>query len=66
MATLVSRASQVHHVPHVGLPQIEPVAMARPVKSTPTSADACASRSAAGRRRTRYTIEAAATTAKAT
>ena len=44
--TLVRRASQVHHVPQVGLPQIAPVAMLMPVKTTPTSAEACASRSA--------------------
>ena len=51
--TVVSRASHVHQVPHVGLPQIDPVAIVSPVKSTPTSAEACASRSAASARRTR-------------
>ena len=51
--TLVSRASQVHHVPHVGLPQIDPVAMLMAVKMTPTSAEACASRSAPAARRQR-------------
>ena len=53
MATLVSRASHVHQVPHVGLPQIAPAAIVNPVKTTPTSAEACASRSAAGARRAR-------------
>ena len=48
--TLVSRASQVHQVPQVGFPQIEPVAIVTPVKTTPTSAEACASRSAASAR----------------
>ncbi len=51
--TLVSRASQVHQAPHVGFPQIEPVAIVSPVKSTPTSAEAWASRSAASARRMR-------------
>src|SRR2546422_4490775 len=53
METLVRRASQVHHAPQVGLPQIAPVAMLMPVKTTPTSAEACASRTAPDRKSTR-------------
>src|SRR5882672_7419015 len=63
--TLVSRASHVHQMPQVGFPQIEPVAIVMPVKTTPTSAEACASRSAASARFARYAIDATKTTAKA-
>ena len=38
----VDRASQVHQVPHIGLPQIEPVASARNVKEAPMGAQAAA------------------------
>ena len=34
----VSLASQTHHVPHIGLPHIDPVTKARNVKSAPTYA----------------------------
>ena len=64
-ATLVRRASHVHHVPHVGLPQMAPVAMFTPRKTVPTSQAACASRSAASRRRARYTTDATNPTVKA-
>jgi len=39
MATLVSRASHVHQAPQVGLPQMAPLRMVIPVKSTPSSAE---------------------------
>ena len=42
---VVTRASHSHHVPQIGRPQNEPIASVRPVKITPTSADAPASRS---------------------
>src|SRR5712692_396424 len=58
IAALVSRASHVHHVPHVGFPQIDPAVIVTPVKITPASADARASRSAASERVQRYPIEA--------
>ena len=38
----VSRASHTHHVPHIGLPQIDPVASARNVNEAPTGAHAAA------------------------
>jgi len=49
-AVEVRRASQVHHVPQVGLPQIEPDTMVSPVKSTPISPAAAARRSHPARR----------------
>ena len=36
---MVRRASHVHQAPQVGLPQMAPVAMVRPVKITPSSAE---------------------------
>ena len=50
METLVILASHVHHVPHVGFPQIEPEAMFRPRNTSPTSTAACASWSPSVRR----------------
>ncbi len=41
----VSRASDVHHSPQVGRPQIEPVMSVRAVKTIPTSTADTASRS---------------------
>ena len=46
----MSRASQVHHVPQVGLPQIDPVASVSPTKQTASSPPAAATRSQAARR----------------
>ena len=47
MSSDVRRASQTHQVPHVGLPQIAPVASASTVKEAPMgaadAATACAS-----------------------
>ncbi len=34
----VKRMSHVHHVPHIGLPQIEPVTSAKKVKLAPNKA----------------------------
>src|SRR6476469_8659797 len=45
MAVLVSRASHSHQVPQVGRPHKEPTTSIIAVNSTPTSADAPASRS---------------------
>ena len=42
----VSLASQTHHVPHVGFPQIEPVIKVANVKQAPTGAHALAIMSA--------------------
>ena len=50
MVTVVSRASQVHHVPQVGLPQMDPDTMVMARKRTPTSAEAWARRSTASER----------------
>ena len=61
----VSLASQVHHVPQIGFPQIGPVVSTTVVNSSPTSADASATRSARGSRSQRYTTEVTATTPKA-
>ena len=43
---MVSRGSHVHHVPHTDLPHSIPSAIASEVNSTPSSAEAAASRSA--------------------
>ena len=61
----VSRASQVHHTPHVGFPQIEPDAMVTPVNRTPISAADAASRSHPVRRVARYATLAVRTKANA-
>ena len=50
MAVVVSRASHSHHTPQTGRPQSEPSTRVSPVKITPTSADAPASRSHVTRR----------------
>ena len=42
---VVRRGSQVHQVPHTGLPHSAPSTIVRPVNSTPTSAAAAARRS---------------------
>ena len=44
---MVRRASHSHQVPHVGRPQSDPSTSVSPVNTTPTSADAPASRSQA-------------------
>ena len=44
----VSRASQVHQVPQIGLAQIGPVVSMTALKATPTSAEAAANRSSRG------------------
>ena len=41
----VSLASQAHHTPQVGLPQMEPVTRVRAVNTVPTSIEDAASRS---------------------
>ena len=41
----VSRASQVHHVPQIGFPQMGPVVSTIVAKAVPTSADASANES---------------------
>ena len=46
--TEVSRASQTHQVPHMGLPQIEPVASASAVKVAPMGAADFSATSASG------------------
>ena len=38
IATDVKRASHTHQVPHIGLPQIEPVTSARKVNDAPSGA----------------------------
>ena len=50
--TEVSRASHTHHVPHIGLPQIEPVTSASAVKTAPIGAAAFSATSASGCRQT--------------
>ncbi len=50
--TEVSRASHTHHVPHIGLPQSEPVASASAVKTAPSGAAARIDTSASGCRQT--------------
>src|SRR2546426_12669939 len=44
----VRRASQVHHVPQIGLPQMGPVVSTMAQKMVPTSADEAAKRSSRG------------------
>ena len=61
MRNEVSRASQTHQVPHIGLPQIEPVASAMAVKTAPTGAAARAATSASGCRQIRPTALPSAT-----
>ena len=46
--TEVSRASQTHQVPHIGLPQIDPVASDRKVNTAPMGAAALSATSASG------------------
>ena len=62
---VVSLGSHVHQVPQIGLPQIEPNAMAKAVNSTPTSAEAAASRSHRVFFVLRYAMLATNTTVKA-
>ena len=50
--TEVSRASHTHHVPHIGLPQIEPVTSASAVKTAPIGAADFSATSASGWRQT--------------
>src|SRR3954466_9197424 len=64
MAVVVSRGSQVHHVPHAGLPQIEPSRIASPVNTTPISAEEAARRSHRLLPVLRYAIDAMKTTKK--
>src|ERR1019366_8989648 len=42
-AVEVSRASQAHHTPHAGRPQIDPVTQVRAENTAPTSTEAAAS-----------------------
>ena len=42
---LVRRASQAHHTPQVGRPQIDPEISVQAVNTTPTSTEAAARRS---------------------
>src|SRR5262245_18487618 len=65
MVTVVSRASHVHHVPQVGFPQIDPETIVMARNSTPTSAEAWATRSTASDRVARYAIDASRRTPKA-
>ena len=51
-STEVSRASQTQQVPHIGLPQSEPVTRQRSVKAAPIGAAAFAATSASGWRQT--------------
>src|SRR5436853_238562 len=64
-AVAVRRASHVHQVPQVGLPQSEPEASVSPVKRVPISAALPAQRSHAWRRETRYPRLATSTMANA-
>lgn len=57
ISTEVRRASQTHHVPHIGLPHSEPVTSAMKVKAMPTGAAARAETSASGCRQTSVPIE---------
>src|SRR3546814_14234495 len=47
----VSRASQVHHVPHIGLPHTEQVTRVRKVNAAPIGADGIAPTSASFERK---------------
>ena len=50
--TEVRRASHTHQVPHIGLPQIEPVTSASAVNTAPIGAAAFSATSASGWRQT--------------
>ena len=65
IAVSVSRASQVHHTPQVGFPQIMPSTIARPVKKTPISAEDAATRSHRKERVARYPTLPTSVTKKA-
>ncbi|MNT77329.1 hypothetical protein D3C72_2164310 [compost metagenome] len=60
--TDVSRASQTHQAPHIGLPQSEPVTSARKVKQAPIGAAARDDTSASGCRQTSVPRAASAIT----
>lgn len=62
-STEVSRASQTHQVPHIGLPQRLPVTRQRPVTAAPTGEISRATISARGCRQTRLENEARASVA---
>ncbi|TWH69499.1 hypothetical protein JD77_04509 [Micromonospora olivasterospora] len=62
---LTSRGSQAHQVPQTSRPQIDPVAMATPVRVTPISAPARANRSQRRSPPIRYAPPPASTTANA-
>ena len=62
MSTDVRRASQTHHVPHIGLPQSEPVARQMKVKPAPSGAAAFCAASATGWRHTSVPSAAATMT----
>ncbi len=47
-STEVSRASHTHHVPHIGLPQSEPVTNASKVNAAPIGSAARTETSASG------------------
>ncbi|GBD42284.1 hypothetical protein HRbin39_01673 [bacterium HR39] len=55
MSTEVSRASHTHQVPHMGLPQMEPVISAMAVNTAPMGAAARPATSASGWRQTSAT-----------
>ena len=63
---VVSRASQVHQMPHTGRAQIGPVMRTMLQNITPTSAEAAANASLAVLRFHRYTMEARKLTKKQT
>ena len=54
---MVSRGSQSHQVPHIGLPQIEPVARVTSVNAAPMGAQAIARTSHSLIRQTRAMAE---------
>ena len=60
MSSEVSRASQTHHVPHIGFPQREPVTRAMKVKAAPMGALALAIASATLIRQINPTVAAMA------
>ncbi len=59
-STEVSRASQTHQAPHIGLPQMLPVARHSAVKAAPTGPISTAARSASGWRQTSDSTEQSA------
>ena len=63
MSSEVSRASQTHQVPHMGLPHRDPVTRARKVYAAPTGALARATASASFMRQIRLIALAVARTA---